>query len=541
MAFITSMHSKRNAHVQSLDSLFIDAAIITFLTTLSIGLRVIAALHTGTEVDEPIYRFAAAYFLHHGIPAVRPELSEPVIPFLYHPPFALLLLGAWFRLWGSETLLTGRLLSILCSALVSVILYLFLARSTRRMIAISACLLMTIDPWLIFTNQAIYLENSQMLFCALFGWSYWYAIAAKDGNAREYIGRYALAGVFLGIAIIWKHIGGFLVISVLAHFLLQRKHVRGHLALLGIATFIVAAYVIAMHYWFGELYDYATMVQIKRTLWNRYSPGLNYSPWEALQVIYLRYYIFPITILILVGGAFLTIIRYCQYLFNRRPLTAGNTMILTWALGGIIFAATSSLKSPHYMILWLVPLYMLIAIEGVPLCVRRVQRTKANSGLLPLAARAGLVMCLFLIVGTNLWSFRMRFLNPFGDTLTLADTYINQHIPDDAVIITQDYFGVDIQPRYINSAGITHSDQVLNSSASYIALYWSTTEPLSTTLQAVHTHCTTMAAFTGFKDHVEICRLAKGHNAVLSSNSQQTTKSGHAIVQQQPEQRRKRR
>jgi 4-amino-4-deoxy-L-arabinose transferase and related glycosyltransferases of PMT family len=518
MAFITSMHIKRNAHTQSLYPLIIDAIIIVFLTTLSISLRVIAALHTGTEVDEPIYRFAAVYFLHHGFPAVRPELSEPVIPFLYHPPFALMLLGAWFRLWGCETLLIGRMLSILCSSLFSVILYLFLARSTRRTIAISACLLMAIDPWLIFTNQAIYLENSQMLFCALFAWSYWYAIASKDGSAREYIGRYALTGIFLGIAIIWKHIGGFLVISVLAHFLLQRKHLRGHLVLLGIATFIIAAYVIAMHYWFGELYDYATMVQIKRTLWNRYSPGLNYSPWEALQVIYLRYYIFPITILVLIGGALLTIVRYCQHLFKRRPLTAGNTTVLTWALGGIIFAAISSLKSPHYMILWLVPLYMLIAIEGVPLFERLVQQTKANGGFLPLAARAGLVVCLCLVVGANLWSFRMRFLNHFGDTLTLADTYINQHIPDNAVIITQDYFGVDIQPRYINIAGITRSDQALNSSASYMALYWSTTEPLSTTLQAVHARCTTMAAFTGFKDHVEICRLMiyKGHNAALS-------------------------
>ncbi|BCL82296.1 hypothetical protein ccbrp13_47610 [Ktedonobacteria bacterium brp13] len=496
----------------------VEAALILLLTTLSTCLRVIAAFHTGTEVDEPIYRFAAAYYLHHGFPAVRPALSEPVIPFLYHPPFALMLLGEWFRLWGSETLLTGRMLSILCSGIVLILLYLFLLRAAGRAVAIVACLLIAIDPWLIFTNQAVYLENSQMLFCVFFAWSYWFACESDSGRERERLGRYLLAGIFLGCAIIWKHIGGFLLISVLAQYLLQRRHLRGHLLLLGVALLIMACYVFAMHCWFGAIYDNATMVQIDRTFWDRYSPGLNYSPWDAVQVIYTRYYIFPITILVLVGGALLTTVCYYKYLFKKRPLTSGNTTVLTWALGGIIFAVVSSLKSPHYMVLWLIPLYVLIAIEGVPF-VLRLTRPAFRQRRAVLLMRSGLICCILLLVLTNMWSFRMRFLNPFGNTLALADSYINEHIPDDSIIITQDYFGVDILPRYINIAGITRVDQIISTSASYVALYWSTTEPLPETLQTINSRCSKMATFTGFKDHVEICKLYKGTVASMLSAS----------------------
>ena len=214
----------------------------------------------------------------------------------------------------------------------------------------------------------------------------------------------------------------------------------------------------------------------------------------------------------------LAIVQYIRYFLHRRPLSEGNPVVLCWALGGLTFAALSALKSPHYMILWLIPLYTFVAIE----VVARLRSSHLQ------VVRSGLLCCAIVMVSINAWSFHMRFLRPFGDTLVQADSYINQHIPDNAVIISQDYFGVDIQPRYINITGITRSDQALNSSASYIALYWSTTEPLSAPLQTIHKRCQHMATFSGFKDHVEICRLHKGHDTTVV-NSPSHGQSGHAI------------
>ncbi len=84
--------------------------IVGLFLALALLVRLYAAFHTGLEVDEPIYRNAAALALRYGYPSLRPAYHHPVIPFLYHPPFFLFLLADWFKLWGrsfSFSLQTG--------------------------------------------------------------------------------------------------------------------------------------------------------------------------------------------------------------------------------------------------------------------------------------------------------------------------------------------------------------------------------------------------------------------------------------------------
>jgi hypothetical protein len=467
---------------------------IGLLLAIALLDRLYAAFHTGLEVDEPIYRYAAAYAMQYGFPAVRPAASRQIIPFLYHPPFFLWFLGLWFKAWGSDSYLTGRLFSVLCSAGMLMLLYAFVCRHLGKGVAALTLCFVGTDAWIIFTNQAIYLENSQMLFVILAMWAYWHATQVDATHSKQYVRRYLFAGLLIGWVIIYKHIGGFLVISVLANLAMQRMHWRGHVILFVVILGILTGYVLFMHEAFGSLYDLATITQIRRTLWDRQSAGLTYSPLIALQAIGSRYWIFPTTILVLVGGSLLAVIRFIQHVLGRRK--EKHPIILGWALGGVVFALSISLKSPHYMILWLIPLYILLSKELYYVLNRQMGKRKSMLNIL--------LVGLFIV---NLWSFQARFVNLPGDALAQADAYINTFLPSNALVATQDYIGVDIAPQYVNIALYDTPALLFKSRATYAALYWSTTEPLPTSLGNINSYCIPLKTFSGFKDHIEVCKI----------------------------------
>jgi hypothetical protein len=473
----------------------LEAGIIGSLLAIAWGVRYLAALYAGIEVDEPIYRSAAAYAAQYGFPALRAEYHQQTIPFLYHPPFFLLILAQWFRLWHSTSFLTGRLFNVCASTLLLGLLYLFIRSKIGRLEAVLALLLIGSDVWIIFTNQAIYLENSQLILIVLAVWAYWWATEADVNNGRQMARRYLIAGLLVGCVLIYKQIGGFLILSILANWLFQRRHHRGHILLLVTALAILAEYLLVMHLSFGSLFDDATFVQIERTLWGRSSAGLSYGPLAALAAIGSRYWMFITTILTLLGGSALAITRAFQHLFRKRQ---GNTILLSWALGGIVFALSISLKSPHYMILWLVPLYLLIIQEGCRWARRR---------MVPLQRETWMALATVILLLINLWSFQARFLHVPGNTLAEADAYINKEIPASAVVVTEDYIGVDIRASYININFVQTPGAVYHSGAQYLALYWSTTEPLPKSLGDITSYCMPMATFSGFKDAVEICQV----------------------------------
>ena len=469
---------------------------ITFVGIILVifwGIRYLAALHAGIEVDEPIYRYASAYAAQHGFPAVRAEAGQRVVPFLYHPPFFMLLLAQWFRLWHSTSFFTGRLFNVCASTVLLGLIYLIVRIKIGRIEAILALVLIGSDGWIIFTNQAIYLENTQLILIVLAVWVYWWATESTDGKRVVY--RYFVAGILVGCVLIYKQIGGFLILSIFANWLMQRRHVKGHILLLVIASFLLGMYFLVMHLSFGSLFDSATLIQVRRTLGERSSPGLTYSPLTGIMAVANLYWMFIVTILVLIVGSMLAIVRGVQYFFRKRQ---GNTIILSWALGGVAFALSISLKSPHYMILWLIPLYIFVIQEGCQW---------AQSHLLWLQRETWITLIAVVLLLINVWSFQARFLHLSGDTLAEADSYINRMIPANTIIVTEDYIGTDIDASYVNSNLEQTPKAIYYSHAKYLALYWSTTEAIPASLGNVSNYCLPMATFTGFKDHVEVCQI----------------------------------
>lgn len=484
-----------------------EFGLVSLLLVIFCGIRYLAAIYTGIEVDEPIYRYAAVYAAQYGFPAVRAAAGQMTIPFLYHPPFFLLILGQWFKIWHDTSYFTGRLFNVCTSTLMLLLLYLFVRHKIGLSEAVLALLFIGSDAWIIFTNQGIYLENSQLILIILAFWAYWWATETASSSWKQVSGRFLFTGVIVGCVLIYKQIGGFIILSILANWLFQRRHLLGHLLLLIVSGAIFCGYLLVMHLSFGTLFDSATSVQIGRTFWARSSAGLTYSPWLALEAIGNRYFIFLTTIVVLASGSALAIIRSIQHLFRKRQ---GNTIVLSWALGGVVFALSISLKSPHYMILWLVPLYLLITQEVCRWMRRRLAILQRVTWIALIASSLILI---------NLWSYQARFLHVPGNTLAMADAYINATIPTSAVVITEDYIGVDIQPQYININFIQTPQAIFQSQAGYIALYWSTTEPIPASFGDVAKYCTPLATFSGFKDNIEVCKINKVFLAALQTSS----------------------
>jgi 4-amino-4-deoxy-L-arabinose transferase-like glycosyltransferase len=486
-------------------SLLWEGLIVAFFLALAFVVRYFAALYAGLEVDEPIYRDAAEFLLKLGYPSIRPAYLHPTIPFLYHPPFYFYVLASWFYLWGSTSYFTARMLSVTLSLIALLFLYLFMRQVFDKKRALLVLALVGGDLWTIFTNQAIYIENSQMILVILAMWVYWRVSTSSPSSPARYLGWYTLAGLLIGCAIIYKQIGGFLAVVVALHLLLQRKHWIGHSMLVGMVVLTVLSYVLLMHLTFGELFDSATLDQIHRTLGAKAAPGLNTNAQTAIYVIGNRYWVFMITVVGLLGGGILSLIRYLQALLRRRD--SAQPVLICWALGGVLFAFGISLKSPHYMILWIVPIYIFLAQEMTELFWdwrSQVQKLRITQHLLIQAL--GLLVCVLFLIA-NAFGYQGRFGTLPGDPLPEAAAYVNQNIPPNAVVLAKNYIGVDLVPPFLDIDLIKTPQEISRHRVSYMVLYWSTSAPLPASLGPVSRYCVPMKEFDGFKDHIQVCKI----------------------------------
>ncbi len=477
---------------------------VGFLLVIAFLARWYAALHAGLEVDEPIYHNAAVQLLQYGVPSIRPAYQHPIIPFLYHPPFFFFLLAGWFRLWNDTSYLTGRMLSVVVSCIVLLQMYLLLRRMAGRLAALLVLALLASDLWLIFTNQAIYLENSLMVLVVAAIWAYWHANCAV--LVRRQLAWYVLAGLLIGCVVIYKQVGGFIVLVVVLNLLLMRKRWLQHLLMLVVALLVIGYYALSMHLIFGHAYDAATLDQVYRTLGKKSAPGLNDSPLVALQAFASRYWMFFITLLALIGGFVVSITRYVQAFFRRREVA--QPLLVSWALSGMLFAAGISLKSPHYLILWLIPLYAVLAQELGAFILAWNWHILFPGGRprQPLALSFLLIFCLVFSLG-NSFGFQARFVNQTGDALEQSEIYINTALPATAVVLTENYIGVDLTPAFLDIALVNTPREVAQRHVTYMALYWTQTQPVPASLGPVARYCVSLRTFIGFKDQIEVCQI----------------------------------
>ncbi len=421
----------------------------------------------GWELDEVVYMKVSQNLIHDGY--VWLTAGEP---YLSHPPFYFYLLGSIYRLFGSG-IVQGRVIAALSQMIAFICLFFAMRDMHGKFIAFAATCLILVDSWILFTGRVGQIENSQLVLVVFAVWQY--HRAQKQTGFRNYI----FAGILIGIVVIYKHIGAYIVLMVVFNWLFQRKQHQQHIILLMTVLLVMMVYGILMYAVWGNEFIYQYIAQINRTIGLKYSPGLNYGISQIIEATVAHYWIFLTTILLFGIGIPLTLYRTYQALRIRRP---ENTIVLAWSLSGICFFGIISLKAPHYFVLLLVPLCCLCAIE--------IMSQKSWVRILAM---------IVLFVLANGFTWNMRFIQRQENLLKDVQQYAITTIPlDDTVFSTEPICSI-IPQHCVKLEGQSENGiaEAIKQSQ-WILAYESTTQPFPIPNWNERT------IFSGFKDKVTV-------------------------------------
>lgn len=459
------------------------------LVALAASFRLIGLGLHGLDVDEASNLAVALSAFRTGIPSFPPELGATAVPYLSHPAFGYDLISVWFRIAG-PTIESARLASALASLVAIVLLAAWFVRHHGVVPAILVSTFVSLDGWIVLTNRSNFLENAQLVPLVVGMWLF--ARAVRTERMRDF----ALAGLALGVVVVFKHIGAYVAIAVVLDWLVARRSTRGYALLLAVLGLVLVGYVVWMDQRFGGLYSANQAHQVQRVLGIVPAPGQNIGAGDVAGAVIERYFIFLSTLVAFVLGIPAALATYGRRLVGSARGRGASDVLLSWAVAGIVAAAASQLKSPHYLILWLLPLYAWLAVA-----IPRFARGR-RSLLVPVLVA--------LFVATNLGTWNLRFAMDHGDALASAAGYIDGALPEGAVVGADPFLGgllrhryvrIDREPPRATLARITH-----------FAVYTSRTTTSTRYTPGVATSmagCRPVAVFTGFKDRVVICaRLA---------------------------------
>lgn len=443
----------------------------------------------GFEWDEPLYETIAENTVKYGYPALRVEGGQLLGLNLFHPPFDHYLKGYWFSVTGESGVGQARVLAGIESMVLLLVTYLFVRNVADKKAALLALLLVSSDGWLIYTNRLNFLENAMMPI-GVAGLCF-YAMALKKDRRWCWV----LAGVVLGLAAIYKHTGFYFLLVPVLTGLLTKGKVRGHyVVLLGAAALVILLYVTGMYLAFGDEYLFQTLVQIRRALGMAPSSGLTYGLAEVVQALANTYWIFFTTIICLIVGSVMAMIRLIQYI--RKYRQPDYPVLLFWSVAAIAFLGTIALRAPHYLIIVLVPLYAFLAVELTPLL-----RQKTMALATPLL--------LIVVLALNFVTWHMRFVQRTDNALLATYVYVSQNVPADARVLTEDCVGVQLKQTYFDIRMHRDVEDLQRIDPTYIILYYSVTSepPEGKALEDILQRSTFVTEFTGFKEVVRIYRV----------------------------------
>ncbi|MBV9212714.1 MAG: glycosyltransferase family 39 protein [Actinobacteria bacterium] len=446
----------------------------------------------GYEWDETVYTDIARHFAETGVLAVKPYTGT----YLFHPPFYFLLLGAWFKAVGAG-ITQARVLAATMSLLALGLTYAFM----RRFLGAAALLPLTLlatDGWLIYTNRVSWMENTLIVLGVGAIWLYVRAVESAGDSTR-----YLLAGLALGICAIFKHLGLYFTVAVLINWIIIRKDARQHLLLLSTVVAVVAVYLGTMTLLFrGALWS-AYGVQLGRTLGTHEARGTVSGAGAAIRPILAQYHIFYGTIVLVVVGVVMVMVKLVRVIRARSFAAARRHSVLTaWTVAALISFGTINLRFPHYYIMILVPMYLMITQEGIDWF--------RQGSVIPHARLAGAVAVAALLCANGA-TFAQRF-GERHDNALLAVAHYMRHVPVADTVITEQTVGDIIRQPYCEMWRTASCV----SEASYVIVYRSHTQhpPDILPLMRLIAAATRLRTFVGFKERLTVYRITPSSRAV---------------------------
>jgi 4-amino-4-deoxy-L-arabinose transferase-like glycosyltransferase len=401
----------------------VTAACILAALLAGTALRlVLLARSPAWQWDECVY-YEVAVNVQHGMLGEHQPLGTPWQPFLYQPPFYLLLLARWFALTGAS-IYHARVLGVVLTAAMLGVLSRLLWKLHGPRIALFAVVPVIFDGWLSYIERVSYIENALILLIVVALLLYQRALE-RPGWAR-----FALAGLAVGAAADFKQTGTYLILAVLLCWLITGRAHRGHFVLLGVALAAVAAYIIAMtrmydvpgHDWYVD----QSLVQVRRVLGLQGSGGTLTTPGGLAHLLAAQYRYFVPSALAALAALTVAARRLlqCYRMRDWRP-ARDNALLFSWLAAGVVVFGVSALKFPQYFALILLPAYCFGWTE-----VARWDWSRAGQAAAAAAAAA---------VGVTMLALALAAFS----TSTLAQTqrYAAARIPAGAVVVTERSIG----------------------------------------------------------------------------------------------------
>jgi 4-amino-4-deoxy-L-arabinose transferase-like glycosyltransferase len=394
--------------------------------------------------DETVY-WRVAVNVRHGMLSEHPIRGVAWTPFLYQPPFYLLILAKWFSLTGA-TIYRARILGVIMTAGTLIALFRLLWKIHGPAIALIAITPIVFDGWLLYIERVSYIENALMLVIVIALLLYQHALERPSWQ------RFALAGAAIGVAAIFKQTGAYVLLATLLCWLIIRRDHKGHLLMTGVALTIVVAYLVTMtsmynlpgHPWFTS----QSLVQIQRVLGIQQSGGTLTSPGKLVHLLAAQYGIFVPSLLSAFAATLIALRRLLACYRARNWVPArDNALCFAWLASGVIIFGLSSLKFPQYFVLILVPAYCFLWTE----VTRWDWRTAWKAGAVGAATLAGL------------GSFALAVPSLSVNTLAEVQQYAATRIPRTSLVVTEQTIGDLISQPWCT---VEYAEPCLTSAAS---------------------------------------------------------------------------
>jgi 4-amino-4-deoxy-L-arabinose transferase-like glycosyltransferase len=438
----------------------------------------------GYEWDEPVYTNIATHLAHLGILQGKSDFGSPVEAYVYHPPFYFLMLAGWFKLVGAG-ITSARVIACLMSLVFLSLTYVFM-RWYRARAAAVALLVLAFDGWLLYCNRISWMENTLLVIAIAAIWVY---AKAVDTGSRN---RFLVAGLLIGSATIFKHVGAYLIPVVLLHWLIVGKYHRQHLQLFAVVAGVIAVYIAGMALVFSHQYWHETTVQLERTFGSHDDRGSVKSLSDLIRPTVQQYYIFYASIIAAIGSVALVAVRVIQVIWQRSfDVVRSNALFFAWSVASLFCFGVINLRFPQYSVLVIVPLYLYA-------CVEAVEFVRTSSRRMKIAAYAAFIALMAL----NGLTYAQRMVLDHGNALKAVGTYAKAYMPPHSLVITEESIGDVIPQPYCKLYHV----RLCQSRARYVIIYRSFTEepPKQPGLERIVDESTMLTRFSDFKATITV-------------------------------------
>ena len=403
----------------------------------------------GASYDEGVYATSARLFLHGIVPYRDYFFGHPPVGAFVYSPAMLLDSTAW---GGPASFAAARQLS-LDYGLISVVLVFAIGyRLAGLWGATAASMVWSLDPRAIVSSTHIGLDGPMVMFsfAAILAYLAVHPALAPHASPRRQMIGLALAGGLAALSALTKAVGVTLLIAIVVDLAWQRlrpgAEPRRRFArqfgnvLLGagaVSSIALLPFVIAAP---GELLRHVVFFQLLR-------PRETYTLMDRFLTLAERPEQFPILVVAALGLAVLIISialprtfqlkRHAQDAHHfTRPVMAGWSLVLIWAVANALVFASTPRVEDHYRLHLLAALTLIAAGVGlIPLWLESAPRLSAQ-------LRRWEVPALILVLGAVVAQQAPSWIRSNGGsgltTYGRLSKYINETVPSEARLLVLD-------------------------------------------------------------------------------------------------------